>query len=117
MPNLATVKSVIFATLCSKPVEKNANRHQKIMKSFAVSDFVRYPDHTAKQTRMLHKIPLINNSSGAAVTFAIAAVPIANSVDHPFRPLSWINKANTRLPAKFPSQHAAHNFNILFVVI
>ena len=54
----------------------NAKRHQKTIISLAVSSFNFIPARTARHTKMLHRIPLKNNSCGKAVTFAFETFTI-----------------------------------------
>ena len=73
------IKSVILATLCSNPAVINAKRHQKTIISLAVSSFNFIPAKTARHTKMLHKIPLKNNSCGRAATLAFETFTIKST--------------------------------------
>lgn len=60
----------MLATLCSNPAVIKANRHQKTIINLAVSSFNFIPAKTARQTRILHKIPLKNRLCGEPPIFA-----------------------------------------------
>lgn len=94
----ATIRVVILATECSKPDEKNANKHHQTIINFAVSSFDWNPDQTARQTKILHKIPRNINCKAGVDIFAAAALvklPATNGKSKPEFINIQLNKAAT----------------------
>ena len=66
-------KSVMLATLCSKPVVINDKIHQTIIINFPDSLFSLYVLQIVKHTNMLHKMPRARSSIGDSATFNLVA--------------------------------------------
>src|SRR5512146_1430017 len=93
-----------FATLCSKPVLMNANRHQKISMIFAASFAVRPEVHTARQTSQLHSNPLRNSSHAGSDIFMAATFPISSACGPLDRTPDWTtSQASASEPTRLPT--------------
>jgi hypothetical protein len=103
----ATMKVVMLATLCSKPVEKKAKRHQKIMISLAESLLVWKPDQTARQTKMLQRMPRKKSWPAGAAILAAAALVKTVAVTGRSRPDLTNIQAKMPAPSKLPSQQTS----------
>src|SRR3972149_6625634 len=67
-----TEKKYMFATLCSKPAATNAEMGNTMAMILSVTLRPAMAIHTARHTRMLHKIPLKNASQNGREAFATA---------------------------------------------
>lgn len=63
----------MFATLCSKPRLTKASMHQKIKNNFDESEIFLEQIKTARQTKMLHIIPLNRSGMKSKLVFAVAS--------------------------------------------
>lgn len=65
---------VMLATECSEPQVMKAKRHQKTMMSYAASFVVLKEHHTARQTRILQRMPHMKSRTKAVLILPAAAV-------------------------------------------
>ena len=115
--NRAIESNVIFATLCSKPDDIKANKHQNIIMSFPASSLIFKLHHTAKQTKILHNKPLKNNSIGGSVIFISAVFKINLPTASFANPALTNIKAKSIDPIKFPTKLNPHMLKVSFHVV
>src|SRR5215472_8943725 len=106
--SIASVSNVMLAMLCSKPEPMKANRHQKIITSFAASLVARMLVHTARHTSQLHSTALRNSGQNGALTLASAT-----DVTNPLAlvtaaPESHTMDASSTEPMRLPIQLTTH---------
>lgn len=103
---------VMLATECSEPQVMKAKRHQKIIMSFTASFVVLKEHHTARQTRIMQRMPRMKSRTKAVLILPAAAVERKAEVASPLSPEKWKRSARTTLPRGFqasrrsrPSRH------------
>ena len=97
----ASEKQVIFATLCSKPRLTKASMHQKIKINFAESEIFLEQIKTARQTKMLHIIPLKSSGRKSKLDFVVASFKRASLYSGEIPVI--LNKKEIKIdPKRFP---------------